>query len=94
METIIQFIVGVSGDPFSGGLLVMIFSALATFALVVALYFLIFGLYNPVTSRLHNLGGDPKQQNGFIRNSAQHLGNYFVIRERPGEKVGALGYKL
>jgi tight adherence protein C len=54
--------------------------------LVVALYFLIFGLYNPVRTRLYAITGSNKQDN-FFRNATEHLGQYFIIRERAGEKL-------
>lgn len=87
MENLIRFFVSLTGDQAVGGWLVMLFSATATFFLVVALYFLIFGLYNPVRSRLHQLSGDPNQHNRFLRNATHQLGNYFVIRERSGDKL-------
>ncbi|MGR8980017.1 MAG: type II secretion system F family protein [Gammaproteobacteria bacterium] len=87
MDSIIQFIVGITGDPVAGGWVFMLFSATATFAFVVALFFLIFGIYNPVRSRLRDLSGDPKQQGRFFRSATLQLGNYFVIRERAGEKL-------
>ena len=86
MDRIIQFILGISGDPFLGEWLVIILFGAAAFALALAFYFLVFGIYNPVRTRLHNLSGD-KHQNQFFRNTTQILGDYFVIRQRTGEKM-------
>lgn len=86
MDRIIQFILGISGDPFFGQWMVLILFGGAAFALALAFYFLAFGFYNPVRTRLQELTGT-KQENRFFRNTTQHLGNYFVIRERAGEKL-------
>jgi tight adherence protein C len=86
MDRIAQFIIGISHDPVLGRWLVAALFGAAAFALVVAFYFLIFGLYNPVRTRLHNLTGS-KNDNNFFRNTTSHLGSYFVIRERAGEKL-------
>lgn len=87
MKQFIQFIIGITGDPDIGQWLVVLLFATAAFALVMALYFLIFGLYNPVRTRLHNITGTTKSESQFFRNTTEHLGNYFFIRERAGEKL-------
>ena len=86
MDRLIQFILGISGDPLFGQWLVLILFGGATFALALAIYFLVFGIYNPVRSRLNELTGT-KNESRFMRNTTQNLGNYFVIRERAGEKL-------
>ncbi|MGR9086414.1 MAG: type II secretion system F family protein [Gammaproteobacteria bacterium] len=87
MKQFLQFLLGITGDPDIGQWLVVILFATAAFAFVVALYFLFFGLYNPVRSRLHNITGVTKGDSHFFRNTTEHLGNYFFIRERAGEKL-------
>ncbi len=86
MDRIIQFILGISGDPVLGQRLVMILFASAAIALVLAFYFLFIGMYNPVRTRLNELTGD-QHKNKFFRNVPQNLGSYFVIRERAGETL-------
>ena len=86
MDRIVQFILGISGDPVLGQWLVVVLFGSAAFALALAFYFLIFGMYNPLRTRLYNLTGN-KYQNQFFRNATQNLGSYFVIRERAGEKL-------
>ncbi|MGR8999835.1 MAG: type II secretion system F family protein [Gammaproteobacteria bacterium] len=86
MDRLIQFILGISGDPVFGQWLVLILFGGATFALALAIYFLVFGIYNPIRSRLNELTGT-KHENRFMRSATQSLGNYFVIRERAGEKL-------
>jgi tight adherence protein C len=86
MDRIVQFILGLSSDPLFGQWLVVGLFGSAAFALALAFYFLIFGMYNPLRTRLYNLTGN-KYQNQFIRNATQNLGSYFVIRERAGEKI-------
>jgi tight adherence protein C len=87
MDRIIQFIIGLSGDPSFGQWLVIGLFGGATFALAIALYFLVFGMYNPLRTRLYNLTGDNKPQSTFFRSATENLGGYFVIRERAGEKL-------
>lgn len=86
MDKIIQFIIGVSGDPMIGRWLVIGLIACSVFAVVIALYFLIFGIYNPVRDRLHLISGD-QPESRFFRRKTEELGNYFVIRGRVGEKL-------
>ncbi|MDD5265895.1 MAG: type II secretion system F family protein [Methylococcales bacterium] len=86
MDRIVQFIIGLSGDPVLGRWLVMVLFGSAVFALALAFYFLIFGMYNPLRKRLGDLTG-AKQETRFFRNATNQLGNYFVIRERAGEKL-------
>lgn len=86
MDRIIQFIIGIIGDPFFGRWLVMILFGAAAFALALAFYFLILGMYNPLRTRLYDLTGT-QNDNQFFRNTTHSLGNYFVIRERAGEKL-------
>jgi len=87
MRQIIQFIVGLSGDPVLGYWLVVILFGTAAFALVVAFYFLIFGIYNPIRTRLHDVTGTTKNEQQYFRSATEHLGSYFVIRGRAGEKL-------
>lgn len=87
MDKIINFILTISGNLEIGQWLVIALFGAAAFALVVAFYFLTLGMYNPVRSRLYSLTGDSKNQSQFFRNATQHLGSYFVIRERAGEKL-------
>ena len=86
MERLAQFIIGLSGDPIWGRWLVMVLFGGAVFALALAFYFLVFGMYNPLSKRLGDLTGT-KHENRFFRNTTNQLGNYFVIRERAGEKL-------
>ena len=86
MDRIVQFIIGLSGDPIWGRWLVMVLFGGAVFALALAFYFLVFGMYNPLRKRLGDLTGT-KHENRFFRNTTNQLGNYFVIRERAGEKL-------
>ncbi|MEY3879484.1 MAG: hypothetical protein RIQ94_279 [Pseudomonadota bacterium] len=86
MDQIIQFIIGISGDIIIGRWLVIILFASSVFAIVMALYFLIFGIYNPVRKRLYSISGDHPEAH-FFRNTTAQLGNYFVVRERVGEKL-------
>jgi tight adherence protein C len=86
MDRIVQFIIGLSGDPILGRWLVMVLFGSAVFALALAFYFLVFGMYNPLRKRLGDITGT-KQENRFFRNTTNQLGNYFVIRERAGEKL-------
>ena len=46
MERLAQFIIGLSGDPIWGRWLVMVLFGGAVFALALAFYFLVFGMYN------------------------------------------------
>ncbi len=87
MDQIAQFILGISGDPVIGKWMVMTLFAAATFSLVMAFYFLVIGMYNPFRTRLHDITGT-KHESQFFRNATAHLGSYFVIRERAGEKLG------
>lgn len=86
MDQLFQFIISISGNEITGRWIAIGLFGGATFALVVALYFLIFGLYNPVRTRLYAITGSNKQDN-FFRNATEHLGQYFIIRERAGEKL-------
>jgi tight adherence protein C len=88
MDQIIQFIVSATGDPNQGRWLAIGLFGVAGFALAVALYFLIFGVYDPVKKRLQTVTGG-KEENGspFFRNTTTHLGSYFVIRDRAGDKI-------
>jgi tight adherence protein C len=86
MDQLFQFIISISGNEITGRWIAIGLFGGATFALIVALYFLIFGLYNPVRTRLYAITGSNKQDN-FFRNATEHLGQYFVIRERAGEKL-------
>jgi tight adherence protein C len=86
MDRFVQFIIGLSGDPILGRWLVMVLFGAAVFALALAFYFLVFGMYNPLRKRLNDITG-AKQENRFFRNTTNQLGNYFVIRERAGEKL-------
>lgn len=86
MDKIIQFVIGISGDPIIGRWLVIGLFACSVFAIVVALYFLIFGIYNPVRKRLHAISGDQPESH-FFRKKTEELGSYFVIRGRVGDKL-------
>ncbi len=89
MEEFLHYIIALSGDQTIGRWLVIMFFSCSVFALVVALYFLFFGLYNPVKKRLQSMSdnNNNKDDSRFFRNTAVQLGNYFVIRERVGEKL-------
>ncbi|WP_340123227.1 type II secretion system F family protein [Methylobacter svalbardensis] len=86
MDQLIQFIIGVSGDPIIGRWLVIVLFAASAFALVVAIYFLTTGLYNPVRKRFHTISGTDSEAR-FFRNTTAQLGNYFVVRDRVGDKL-------
>lgn len=85
MDYISQFLLRIVGNAASNGWLLIIVVAGFVFALVVALYFLIFGIYNPTQKRLLLVTGTQKQKSRFFHNSTAGLGSYFVIRDRPGE---------
>ncbi len=87
MDYIIQFFLNISSDETTGRWLVIILFALAAFSIAIAVAFLVFGIYNPIWKRLH-IVTDTEQKNGhFFRSSAEAIGNYFVIRDRPGEEL-------
>lgn len=86
MDKVIQFIIGISGDPDIGRWLVIGLFACSVFAIVIALYFLIFGIYNPVRKRLHSISSN-QPESRFFRQATAELGNYFVIRGRVGETL-------
>lgn len=86
MNSISQFILGVSGDPIIGQWLIIFLFAATAFALAIAFYFLVFGMYNPVRTRMHNITGSTNEDR-YFRSATAHLGSYFVIRERAGEKL-------
>ncbi len=88
MQHYMFFIRTIFNDPNTGSWAFIILLSVATFTLVIAAYLLIFGIYNPVKSRLSAISS-PTQKSRFFRNSTNHLGNYFVIRERAGEKLNA-----
>lgn len=87
MDYIRQVLLNITGNAAIGEWTLIILVAAFVFALVVALYFLIFGMYNPVQKRLHLITGTGAQQqkSSFFGRSASNLGSYFVIRDRPGE---------
>jgi tight adherence protein C len=87
MSQILHFIMAVSGDEATGKWIAIMLFGGAAFALVVAFYFLVFGIYNPVRTRLYAITG-AKEESRFFRNATAHLGNYFVIRDRVGDKLG------
>jgi tight adherence protein C len=87
MDQILQFIIGVSGNETTGRWIAIILFGGAAFALVVAIYFLVFGIYNPIRTRLYAITG-VKDESQFFRSTTAHLGNYFVIRDRVGDKLG------
>lgn len=87
MDRFANLILSASGDTELGQWLIILLFSAAAFALVVALYFLTLGIYNPVRARLRNITGDYKGEDRFIRSTAQQLGSYFVIKERAGEKL-------
>jgi len=86
MNPISQFILGISGDPVIGHWLIIFLFAATAFALAMAFYFLVFGIYNPVRTRMHNITGSTNEDR-YFRSATAHLGSYFVIRERAGEKL-------
>jgi tight adherence protein C len=87
MDNFINLILSLTDDPVLGQWLVVSLFAASAFALVLAAYFLIFGMYNPVRTRLYNLTGNNKGGDKFFRNTTKQLGNYFVIRDRAGDKL-------
>jgi len=86
MNPISQFILGISGDPVIGHWLIIFLFAATAFALAMAFYFLVFGIYNPIRTRMHNITGTTSDDR-YFRSATAHLGSYFVIRERAGEKL-------
>lgn len=86
MDQIIHYIISISGNEVTGRWVAIGLFGSAIFALVVALYFLVFGLYNPVRARLYAVTG-AKEQGDFFRNTTEQLGRFFVITERAGEKL-------
>ena len=94
MDYIIQFFLNITGDEVTGRWLVIILIAIAVFLLVIAIGFLIFGIYNPIWKRLHIVTDTEQKEGHFFRSSAETLGNYFVIRDRPGEKLSYTRQRL
>lgn len=87
MNYISQFLLHLFGNTAASGWLLIVVVAGFVFALVVALYFLIFGIYNPTQKRLQLVTGTQRPKSRFFHNSTVGLGSYFVIRERPGEEL-------
>lgn len=87
MDYISEFLLHVLGNAATSGWVLIVVVAGFVFALVVALYFLIFGIYNPTQKRLQLITGTPQQKSRFFSKSTQSLGSYFVIRDRPGEEL-------
>jgi len=81
MNYINQFLLYITGDPVIGRWLVILLAAFAVFAIVVALYFLLSGIFDPVKKRLKDVTGSDQLQPGYLKNSLGNLGNYFVIQE-------------
>ena len=94
MDYIIQFFLNITGDEETGRWVVIGVIALAVFALVIAVTFLIFGIYNPIWKRLHIVTDTEKKGASGFRSSAETLGNYFVIRDRPGEELSYTRQRL
>jgi tight adherence protein C len=82
-----QFLLNIAGNPESGGWLFIGVVALFVFAIVVVLYFFIFGMYDPVQKRLYLVTDTQAKKSFFFQNSTASLGSYFVIRDRPGEEL-------
>jgi tight adherence protein C len=88
MNYITSFFLSIIGNATAGGWLLIVLVATFVFAIVVALYFFIFGMYNPVQKRLQLVTGTPTQKKfPFFNISTATLGSYFVIRDRPGETL-------
>jgi tight adherence protein C len=87
MDQVIQFIISTTGDPNLGRWFAIGLFGVAGFALVVAVYFLVFGIYDPVKKRLQTVTGGKEENSPFFRNATTHLGGYFVIRDRAGDKI-------
>ncbi|NOQ34575.1 MAG: type II secretion system F family protein [Methylococcaceae bacterium] len=94
MDYIIQFFLNITGDEETGRWIVILLIALAVFAVVIAAAFLIFGIYNPIWKRLHSVTGTEQKEGTGFRSSAETLGNYFVIRDRPGEELSYTRQRL
>lgn len=86
MQQFMRFLIEATNNSSVGGWIFILMFTVAIFALVIAAYLLIFGIYNPNRSRLNSISNTQKK-NTFFRNSTTSLGNYFVIRERAGEKL-------
>ncbi len=87
MDFINQFLLHLGGNAANNSWLLILLVAGFVFALVVALYFLIFGIYNPTQKRLQLVTGTERQKSKFFQNSTAGIGSYFVIRDRPGEEL-------
>ncbi len=81
MELISQFLLNITGDASSGKWLVIAMAALAAFALVLAGYFLLSGVFDPVKRRLHNVTDTVKPQSTYMRDSVSNLGSHFVVKD-------------
>lgn len=81
MEFISQFFLNITGDIVIGKWLVISMASFAVFALVVALYFLFAGVFDPVKVRLHGIANTKQTQSAYIKDSLSSLGSYFVIKE-------------
>jgi tight adherence protein C len=80
-----RFITSLSDDPIIGRWLIIALFAGSIFIIVIALYVLISNHYDPVREQLQSISGNPSKP-PFFRNASQQLGNYFVSKEKPGEK--------
>jgi tight adherence protein C len=87
MDYISQVLLNIFGTTVVGGWLLVVLVAVFVFALVVALYFIIFGMYDPVQKRLQVITGTQQRKSYFFQKSTASLGGYFVIRDRPGEEL-------
>ena len=87
MEYIGQFLLHTFENAALGEGVFIIVVAGFVFALVMAGYFLFFGLYNPTQKRLQLISGTTSPKSRFFSQSTTRLGNYFVIRDRVGEQL-------
>ncbi len=87
MEHILQFMITASGNPELGRWLAIGLFGLAVFSLVLAVLFLLFGLYDPVRQRLQSVTGSKDESGSVYRDTTEYLGGFFVIRDKADEKL-------
>lgn len=87
MEQFLNFIFLSARNAQLGSLMMIGLFGSAAFALVIAIYFLITGIYDPVKKRLHSITGGKEEHNSPLKNATGYLGGHFVIKDKADEKI-------
>ena len=66
MNYISQFFLNITGDLVIGKWLVIVLAAFAVFAIVIAFYFLLSGIFDPVRRRLYNVTETEQLQDNYL----------------------------